>query len=154
MGIDYSTIKTGYAVMDEGKLLESGAIELFNLNSIKERRKYLLARLNDIAHKYNVDTIVLERLRLFHHSKIPFKAILKLASIVYMLIDNFPIVYSIDTRTWKRLVLGRASATKDDAMGYVLIEYQKDVSHDEADAICIAESAFCPDVIKYLKLED
>lgn len=142
LGIDFSTARVGLAVMDaKGKIFNCDTFDLSKTKSHKERRKILVKRANEFIHDYACNVVIIEKVRLFHHGFISLATIERLVQMSGAIIDGCPVpVYSIDTRSWKKAVLGSAKATKDDSVAYVNRVYQMEVNHDLADAICIARA--------------
>lgn len=99
--------------------------------------------------------LVMERIRLFRGSAISLDTIVRLAQMVGTIIDHCDAeAFAIDTRSWKSAVLGKANASKDDAVSYINNKYKLKLAktrHDMCDALCIAEASFIPKIQKALK---
>jgi len=139
LGIDASTVSCGFAIVDGKQLLQWRHLPLKGSQTHKERRRLVALRCMKLEAKYKPDLIAIERLRLFHRGMIKFETIVALASLWAIISDAVSVpTFTVPTQTWKRVVLGRGNATKDDSVAWVKREYGIDVNHDVADAICIA----------------
>jgi Holliday junction resolvasome RuvABC endonuclease subunit len=154
LGIDYSTVRAGVSVIDsKGNLVAYETVLLDNPHlSHKQKRKYLIKSIKHLIEGLPVKIAVIESVRLFHHSFISMKTIYALIAVSTAIVDNLDIqVYTIDTRSWKKGVLGSAKATKEDSVRFVKRKYGIDVDHDLADSVCIARCVLNPHCRKLLK---
>lgn len=141
LGIDYSTQRCGFAIMDSLQNIHFCQSVTFKEDSnAKQIRQKIREFVKELLNEYKIDFIILERVRLFSRGKVNFDTIYNLSCIISTIVDSSDKpVYSIDTRAWKARILGSAKATKDDSIKYVREKYGIECNHDLADSICIAE---------------
>ena len=121
--------------------IKAFSIDLSNIKSHKARRYEIKSRLCfDFSCENNPDFIVVESVRLFHHNFINLDAIKRLGGIIYLIVDfyNCP-VYQIDTRSWKKIILGSSKVEKDYSTIYIKGKYDIIGNNDLADSVCLAE---------------
>jgi Holliday junction resolvasome RuvABC endonuclease subunit len=141
LGIDASTARCGFAVIRGNQLLWAKGLSFASSYSHKARRAAIAEKVRSLCAMWHPDAVIVERLRLFHLGKISFDTIVRLVSVWTTILDASPVkIFTIDTRSWKKRVLGSAKADKRAAVAYVRRRYQVNVSHDIADAICMAEA--------------
>jgi len=135
LGVDISTSNIGFCQMSLNELYAT-SLKLNNYASHKDRRKLIRAYLAYFKPNY----VVLESVRLFHKGFVNIDVIKRLGGIIYLIVDFFDCkVYSIDVRSWKKLILGSAKVGKEMSVKYVKKKYDIITNNDMADAICIAE---------------
>ena len=136
LGIDISTSSIGFCQMDLFGLI-AFSVKLDTYKSHKYRREII----RDNLKMFSPDVIVVESIRLFNQNFINIDAIKRLGGITYLIIDNFPsVVYSVDTRSWKKIILGSSKVEKDESVVYIEGKYGIiGINNDCADAICLAE---------------
>lgn len=120
--------------------------------SKQEKRRQLIQKLGELSLDMAApDLILVEKVRTFTHGKINVKTIMALHAMVIAIADNFPLIpiKCIDTRMWKKAILGNPSASKQDAVNYINELIGEEVDDDRADAICMALAAE-----RGVKLED
>lgn len=140
LGVDYSTKRCGFTVMDSFYTILFCQTATFENKTHKEIRLKISEIVTNLINEYNVDFILLEKVRLFSRGSISFDAVYQLAGIVASIVNVSSVpVYSVDVRAWKYRILGSAKASKEDAVNYVKQKYNIDHNHDVADSICIAE---------------
>lgn len=142
LGIDSSTTATGYAILDENKILLSGVIRPNkSLNSI-ERIICIEKEINALYNKYKPDFIVIEEMVAFRNAN----AMRVLIGLIYHLVIEYTkkealIVLARPTE-WraKCKIKGKGrKELKENAIKHIQEKYNKKVTDDEAEAICIAE---------------
>lgn len=130
-----STQNIAFCEMDLFKIF-GFSIQLNRYGGHKIRRQIIKRYLK----YFNPDFIVMESVRLFHRNFINIDAIKRLGGITYLVIDFFDCKsYSIDVRSWKKLILGSAKVEKEKSIYYVKKKYDIITNNDMADSICIAE---------------
>lgn len=177
LGIDQSLERTGWAIVQDGKVVTFGFHEVKvarqgkgkrKLKDVRAPLKEVRASLRSLVHqldeKYHFDKIIVERVRTFSKGFISTNVIIELGSLIKFVIDGVEApVYSVDTRSWKSKVVGRADATKEQTVDKIMERVTRDgffakqerktlhidtsvevmeINHDVADAICIALYAF------------
>lgn len=139
LGCDQSYVCTGLAIIEDKELLYFTSIAFEKNKTKKGKREILKQTIKMIETKYLPDKIVVERTRLFSRGFISPKTIIALGSLTTTIIDATNLdVYSVDTRSWKAKVIGKASASKKDTINWVKSKFDIEVNMDEADAIAIA----------------
>ncbi len=155
LGVDYSTKRCGFTVMDSFCTILFCQTATFENQTHKEIRLKIAEIVVNLIREYNVDFVLLEKVRLFSRGSISFDAVYQLASIVSSIVNISTVpVYSVDVRSWKVRILGSAKASKEDAVRYVKQKYNIDHNHDVADSVCIAECGIKYAGDKLLKLVD
>ena len=149
LGIDPSYKRTGFAVIENERLLYHNSLDLKAIETKKVKRKIIKEFIKKIEDGYSPNKIVIERARLFSKGFISMKTVIALGSLVSAVVDATDLdVYSVDSRSFKSRVIGSAKCSKDDVIRWVTFKFEVHVNEDEADAIAIA---FYPFVINPLK---
>ena len=135
--------RNGIAIIDENeKILYTTNIPYDKKRTKGEHRRLISHYVAKLVKDYNVDVIVIERVKMHRGSRLSkLTSIISLAKISGCIIDsNFDKckVYDCETISWKSKILGNKSATKEDAVNFVKHMYNLEVPHDQADAICQA----------------
>lgn len=145
IGIDLGTTHFAACQMsDNGEKLIIERTEELNMKkekSHKKRRDMIRKLLADWDRQGKPDIIVMERILLFHKSRISIDTIKRLGSVTYLTIDSFDCqTYDIAAQSWKKLILGSAKAGKQESIDHVEKAFGVVTKNDNlADAICIAE---------------
>ena len=142
LGIDSSSTATGYAILDENKILLSGVIRPNKaLNSI-ERIICIEKEINVLYDKYKPDFIVIEEMVAFRNAN----AMRILIGLIYHLVIEYTkkeaLVVLARPTEWraKCKIKGKVrKELKENAIKHIQEKYNKKVTDDEAEAICIAE---------------
>lgn len=128
IGIDQSYKRTGFSVVEDGKLVEVGSVDLSKLSCKADKRNAVKARLNWIldvlTDQKNVKPskiiVVIEQIRQFSQGFINMsyiKGIGALNATIADLAHSYGVrTYSIDTRCWKATVIG-TSKPKENSFG-------------------------------------
>lgn len=150
----------GLAVARGGKLRYVTSLKLDKVKGKPEKRRIVRRHVLHLIVKYNIDVIVVERVRTFVGKTKPGKSwagisvptIVALGALVATIVDTVhmhnrrsgkePIrVVSVDTRSWKSKVVGKPGASKEETVKYVAkYLWEDELDHDAADAACIAVS--------------
>lgn len=148
IAFDQSYQRTGVCVMkNRSELIYSNALEFKNCKTPKEKRASLRTVVEALCAKFSPDFIIVERVRMYSQGFVSMKTIISLSSLITAIVDASPVpVYSVDTKAWKRRVLGDTKMRKEDAVNFVLEEYSLATNDDIADALCIARAAFFEDI--------
>lgn len=159
VGIDQSYTKLGLAAVTRAAVLTAETVDLSKLNKTQAR----LATRELVRHyiaKWKPRFIVVERVRLFVGAYISQATAKQLAAMTACIVDAAycnqeehelrPIkVFSCDTRSWKKGILGAGNADKEAAFQWLLSRIpptmQGMLDHNAADAACMARYAFLPD---------
>lgn len=161
LGIDQSYTDTGISISADGIPLKYKSIRFKGCKTKTEKRALLSAEVSKIIQmnkdKAKEFVIIVERIRQFSKGFMSMNYIICTASLISCIVDiayKYGIeVYSVDTRSWKAKIVGKANTDKDFTLEYVNRRYKLDITNDNiADAICISLYGFATDPI--LKLEE
>lgn len=157
LAVDESYQRTGLAVVRDGEeIVRVGDVPLNGWRSRIVKRQKLREALQEWMATYHPEMVIVERVRLFNRGHISLKTIAALSGLVAMIcdtVDPLP-VYSVDTRQWKRVILGRSNATKTDAVRWAREMTGTKYSHDAADALAMAFVPWARDSRKLLEREE
>lgn len=118
IGIDQSYKRTGFSVVEDGKLVEVGSVDLSKLKCKAEKREAVRARLDWIldilTDQKNVKPgkiiVVIEQIRQFSQGFINMSYIKGMGALNAVIADHAHSygvkTFSIDTRCWKAAVVG------------------------------------------------
>lgn len=150
LAFDQSTQKTGWAVFDDGQLVESGVCDLHKEKDVNVRLQALWQYAIDLVQRWEPNLVVAENVSLQNPN---VKTIVELARVqgllqaaAYSLPVAEPVTYYMPA-TWRKAVgiqTGRGikrADLKKAAIAMVSEQYHKQVSDDEADAILIGQAA-------------
>lgn len=142
LALDQASRTSGYAVFQEGQLVASGtftyADDDFSLRLVQIRAKVI-----SLVEQYNINKILLEDIQLQGQTNnvTTYKALAEVLGVLEELSRELNIPHElIHSQTWKSTldIKGRDRATqKRNAQAFVAATYNKKVSQDESDAICI-----------------
>lgn len=142
LGLDTSTTSTGYAVLDNDKLISYGTIKTPKKADLIDKIIYIEEHIKQIIKAKEVEFIVIEDLAMTR-SATTTKA---LSGLLYDLLVEFRkkelLVVQARPSEWrsKCSIKGKGrQELKTNAINHVKTVYNIDVNDDEADAICIAE---------------
>lgn len=142
LALDQASRTSGWSVFQENELVASGtftyADDDFSLRLVKIRTKVI-----SLIEQYNINKILLEDIQLQGQTNnvTTYKALAEVLGVLEELARERNIPHElIHSQTWKSTldIKGRDRATqKRNAQAYVAETYNKKVSQDESDAICI-----------------
>lgn len=142
LGLDTSTSATGFAILNEKKIIESGVIKPSKKDDAIKRIIYIEKEIMRLSDKYRPQIIVIEEMVTFRNAN----SLRVLIALIYHLVIEFTKkgikVCLVRPSVWRKTcgIKGRVrSEYKINAIKYIKEKYNKEVSDDEADAICIAE---------------
>ena len=145
---DQATNTTGWAVFDDNKLVKYG---VFNTKGSSSEQKINEMKywIRDMISSWRADRVVIEDIQLqnFEEENLntigvtTFKALAHLQGVLIDLFYENKIPYKVaHTGTWRKHngIKGKSRADKKKSAQLLVKEiYQKEVTQDEADAICI-----------------
>lgn len=155
VAIDQSYTRLGWCAMRKRKVLEIGSLDLTKLRNPTQKRNCVRELVSVLVRKYEPNAVLVERVRTFAGGKISARTGAMLHSMTAAIVDAAYVhtfrrkptpVFSVDTRAWKSAVLGNPSASKQDAVKFVLASVSAPnkkapeiigLDHDAADAYCI-----------------
>lgn len=144
LALDQSSRTTGYSVFNDKNLIDSGTFTCINDNIGKRLVKYE-SKILELIDKYKVDKIAFEDIQMQGGNVVTYKALAEIFGITHYIVTKLDIPYEvISSNTWKSQlgIKGKQRAEqKKNAQKYVAEHYNKKVSEDESDAICIGTCA-------------
>ena len=142
LALDQASRTSGWAIFNEDSLVASGTFtyddDNFSLRLVKIRNKVI-----SLIQQYEVDKVLLEDIQLQGQTNnvTTYKTLAEVLGVLEELCCELKIPHEIiHSQTWKSTldIKGRDRATqKRNAQAYVARTYEKKVSQDESDAICI-----------------
>lgn len=144
LALDQATRVSGYAIFDGDKLIDSGKFtvedEDMGLRLVKIRNK-----VEQLIDNNNIDLVAFEDIQLQDNkgpnNVVTYKKLAEVIGVLEELCTKKKVPYRIiHSQTWKSAlnIKGADRTTqKKNAQIYVLNTYNKKVSQDESDAICI-----------------
>lgn len=142
LGLDTSTTSTGYAVLDNNKLISYGTIKTPKKADLLDKIIYIEEHIKQIIKAKEVEFIVIEDLAVTKNAS----TTKVLAGLLYYLLVEFRkrelLVVQAKPTQWRSVcgIKGKCrKELKENAIQYVKSVYNIETNDDEADAICIAE---------------
>lgn len=145
LALDQASRTSGWAVFCEDSLIASGTFtyddDNFSQRLVKIRNKVI-----SLIHDYCITKVLLEDIQLQGQTNnvTTYKALAEVIGVLEELCCELKIPHElIHSQTWKSTlnIKGRDRATqKRNAQAYVFETYNKKVTQDESDAICIGTS--------------
>ena len=142
LALDQASRTSGFAVFQEGQLVASGTFTYedddFSLRLVKIRNKVI-----SLIEQYNINKILLEDIQLQGQTNNveTYRKLAEVRGVLSELACEMNIPHEIiHSQTWKSGldIKGRDRTTqKRNAQAFVATTYNKKVSQDESDAICI-----------------
>lgn len=140
LALDQSSRVTGYAIFDNNQLVTSGTF-VTDDERIGHRLLEIRNRIQSMVSTYNIDHLVFEEIQLQQQGVTTYKVLAQVLGICEELATELNIPYVIvPSVTWKSTLgikgKGRTEQKKN-AQSFVINTYNKKVTQDESDAICI-----------------
>ena len=140
LALDQSSRITGYAVFDNNQLVTSGTF-VTDDERIGHRLFEIRNHIQSMISTYNIDHLVFEEIQLQQQGVTTYKVLAQVLGICEELATELNIPYVIvPSVTWKSTLgikgKGRTEQKKN-AQAFVVSAYNKKVTQDESDAICI-----------------
>lgn len=142
LALDQSSRTSGWSVFQEDQLIASGtftyADDNFSTRLLKIRKKVI-----NLIEQYSINKILLEDIQLQEQisNVTTYRALAEVIGVLEELSAELNIPHEfVHSQTWKSTlgIKGRDRATqKRNAQAFVAATYNKKVSQDESDAICI-----------------
>lgn len=144
LALDQASRITGWAIFDDGELIEYGAIDVSKYSNLGDRLYTLRNLVKDTIIKFKIDKVILEDIYL-DGQKInnvqTFKVLAEVFGVLYELCVELKIpVEAVLAGTWKSSlhIKGRTRPEqKKAAQEWVLNNYNIKTTQDTVDAICI-----------------
>lgn len=148
LAFDQSSQTSGYALFEGCNLIDSGIFTISG-NDTNKRIVKIRRKIQKMIEEYQPDKVIIEDIQWEedqHGNVHTFKVLAQLQGALITLFEDIKMPYDIVLAgTWRSTlkIRGKVRSTyKANAQKYVLEEYGKKVSEDEADAICIGAHAY------------
>ena len=145
LALDQSSRTSGYAIFQNEQLIASGTFT-YDDDDISQRLVKIRNKVISLIQQYEINKILLEDIQLQGqvNNVTTYRALAEVLGVLEELSCEMKIPHEIvHSQTWKSelSIKGRdRTAQKKNAQEYVFNTYQKKVSQDESDAICIGSS--------------
>ena len=145
LALDQASRTTGYAVFEDSNLIYSGSFTLTQ-EDVGQRLVAYRKKIESLIEEYDIEEVAFEDIQM--QSQInnvqTFKVLAEIFGVTQeYLAEQGHSYYIVPSVTWKSQlgIKGKARAEqKKNAQQYVLNHYNKKVTQDEADSICIGAS--------------
>lgn len=141
LGLDTSTSATGYAVVQDNKILAYGTIVPNKKMDLLDRIIYIEKEIKEIITKKQIEFIVIEELAMTRNAKV----VKALSGLLYHLLAEFRkqeyLVVNVRPSEWRTIYNFKGTKRemqKANAVDYMKENYNLVVNDDEAEAILIA----------------
>lgn len=145
LAIDQSSRCNGYAIFENNELIETGTFTLTS-DDVGERLVQLREEVTKFIDNNQIELVLFEDIQLQagNAGVTTYKVLAEVFGVIQELLTERGIEYQIvHSQTWKSIlnIKGRSRPEqKKNAQMYVLNTFNKKVSQDTADAICIGSS--------------
>ena len=140
LALDQASVTSGYSVFDNDQLIDSGTFTI-NQGHVGQRLVKIKNKVLELIVQYHVEHLIFEDIQMQQQNVVTYKALAEVLGILEMTTSEMKIPYNIiPPSTWRAglNIKGRVRAEqKKNAQIYALTQYNKQVSEDESDAICI-----------------
>lgn len=153
MALDQASRTTGWAIYDNKNLVTSGHFSIPANKTMQQRLISFVNHLSELIEKYNVEKIYYEGIQYQNNIETYKKLAYIQAMIIYTTtIDNIPIL-ELSPSHWRSIIkdkngikFGRSRIEqKQKAQEFVKEFFDKEVTEDEADAICLGYAGVLED---------
>ena len=153
MALDQASRTTGWAIYDNKNLVTSGHFSIPANKTMQQRLISFVNHLSELIEKYNVEKIYYEGIQYQNNIETYKKLAYIQAMIIYTTtIDNIPIL-ELSPSHWRSIIkdkngikFGRFRIEqKQKAQEFVKEFFDKEVTEDEADAICLGYAGVLED---------
>ena len=147
LSLDQSSHITGWAIFEDEKLVEYGKFNLI-AEDIGERLWNYRQEIEKLIKKYNPDKVAFEDIQMQGqiNNVVTYRILAEIIGVTQEYMVEIKMPYEIvSSNTWKSKldIKGKQRAEqKKNAQKYILDKYGKQVTQDEADAICLGTSLF------------
>jgi len=143
LALDNATLKTGFAIFEDKKLIFSGVKEVSNLINTVERTAIMKQWMVSMVDLWEIDVIGLEDVQLQDNPKVLIILAKLLGTLENAAFESLFSVPDVVSSTVWRAHCGIKGKTrmqkKEAAQDYVKKKYGMVVSQDRADAICLGD---------------
>ena len=147
LALDQASVITGYAILEDGELLEYGTIQAKKSDVFLKRIIYIHEEIIKIIQEQHIDYVIFEDIQLENGNVATFKVLAELYGILDydFTINNIPheSVLAVEWRAALGIKNTKRTKAKENDIEYVQLKYNMEVvSDDVADAICIGTYYF------------
>ncbi len=151
MALDQASRVTGWAIYDNKNLVAHGRFSISANKTMQERLKSFVIYLIDLVDKYHPEKIYYEGIQ--YQSNIEtYKKLAYIQAMIIYFSNNIPIM-ELTPSHWRSIIkdkhgikFGRSRAEqKQKAQDFVKEFFNKEVTEDEADAICLGYAGVLED---------
>lgn len=150
LSLDLSTKSSGWAIFDDGQLLNYGCQTSSSTDLVK-RIHIMVTKVQELVTEYDIDKIIIEEVRPDTSNPKTLKALMWLqGALAIMMHDNFPTteIEYIYPSSWRAAIGIRSGrgikreSLKQADIDFIKKKYDINVNDDIADAICIGLAQF------------
>lgn len=143
LALDQASNISGYAIFDGTTLVASGTFTA-SASSVGNRLVQIRQKILDLVQEYKIEKVVFEDIQMQGGNVQTHKTLAEVFGVIEETAAELKLTYkAVHASSW-RSVIGIKAKTRADqkqaAQAYVFAHYNKKVSSDEADAICIGAS--------------
>ncbi len=145
LSLDQSSHITGWAIFEDNKLIQNGKFDLKSEN-VGERLWHYRNAIEKLINTYHPDKVVFEDIQMQGqiNNVMTYRILAEILGVTEEYMVEIKMPYDIiSSNTWKSKldIKGKArTEQKKNASQWVLNTYNKKVTQDEADAICLGAS--------------
>ena len=149
LALDQSSHITGYSIfdLDSGKLIHSGLFAPPQNHPLPKRLEFIKRTICSLIKEHSIDKVILEDIQLQSSSNsnvITYKTLAEVIGVITETLQELNIPFElVHAASWRSELKIKGTVRKEqkkNAQDYVKLNYNKDVSEDESDAICIGSS--------------
>ena len=148
LALDQSSRVSGYAIFEDGKLIDSNYFSFSNAE-LDKRLERIRNKVKELIDQYKINEVVLEDIQLedtVGNNVVTYKALAEVIGVITELLVELKIKYLlISPNVWrKQLSISgyRRADCKQKAQRYVKEHYNIESTEDVCDAICIGASQY------------
>jgi len=141
LGIDPGLVNTGFAVLEDKRIIVSGVIR--RPGSTIDRIHAISREIHTKLEEYQPGYTAIETAFYGKNPKSLIKSAQLIGAILYILREKNSRIIQLHPNTLKRIITGNGRASKEQVIYMVknILQIEKDLKPDEADAIAIALAA-------------
>ena len=152
LAVDQASRVTGWAVYDNKNLIAYGHFSIPANKTIGQRLDLFCDKLFDLIKKYNAEKLYYEGIQYQNNIETYKKLAMIQAMVIYTCFDEIPCM-ELTPSHWRSIIkdkhgtkFGRSrTEQKEKAKEFVKTYFDKEVTEDEADAICLGYAGVLED---------
>lgn len=152
LALDQSSAITGWAIFENGEFVKSGVLDIKKEHDSETRVRNMMLLIGCLIRSKHPDCVVIED-AYRHFNEATYKMLNQIqGAILYYCYDAELPLKILAASTWRSILgfnQGRKVTRwrlKQQSVDFVKDNYGKEVSNDEADAICIGHAAIKEDI--------